>query len=182
LAGKKVHGGFSVDEVGAYRFSWGGEDTGVISYSGNNGASFTSDLTRQGTAFSYAVISAPPANVVNFLGGRDGQAAISLSRPGPGLSMLVGASQGSGLSGQWTTNTAATPIFDATRTALSVTAQGRYSYQFDFSESGTFQALNGIWTRNRQGALPQTGNYKFDGSDQVTATGGGVTFVWRHTN
>jgi hypothetical protein len=182
LAGKKVHGSFSLDEVGAYRFSWGGEDTGMVNYAGGNGASFTSDLTRQSTAFSYAVMPTPPANIVSFLGGHDGEAAISLARPGPQLSMLVGASQGSGLTGQWTTNTAATPTFDATRTTLNVTAQGRYSYQFEFSESGTFHAANGTWTSNRQGALPQTGNYKFDGSDQVTSTSGGITFVWRHTS
>ncbi len=181
LAGKKVHGSFSLDEAADYRFSWGGEDTGIVSYAGNT-ASFTSDLTKQSTAFTFAVVPNPPANVMSFLGGRDGQIAISLARPGIGLSMLAGASQGPGLTGSWMTNTAATPVFDATRTSLDVTAQGRYSYKFDFSESGTFQAANGTWTQTRQGGQPQSGNYKFDGPDQVSAGGGGITFIWRRAN
>jgi hypothetical protein len=86
------------------------------------------------------------------------------------------------LTGQWTTNTAATPVFDATRTALEVTARGRYGYRFDFSESGTFQAANGTWTRIRQGAAPQSGAYKFDGPDQVSAGAGGITFIWRRAS
>jgi hypothetical protein len=178
LAGKKVHGNFSLDEAADYRFGWGGEDTGTVSYAGNR-ATFTSDLTRQGTTFTFAVLPTAPAAVIAFLGGRDGLAAISLARPATGLSMAVGASQGAGLTGNWTTNTAATTDWDATRTSLDVTAQGRYSYKFDFSESGTFQAANGTWTHTRQGGKPQSGNYKFDGPDQVSAAGGGVTFVWR---
>jgi len=181
LAGKSVHGSFSLDEAADYRFSWGGEDTGIVSYAGNT-ASFTSDLTKQSTAFTFAVVPRPPANIMSFLGGQDGQIAISLARPGIGLSMLAGASQGPGLTGSWMTNTAATPVFDATRTSLDVTAQGRYSYKFDFSESGTFHATNGTWTQTRQGGQPQSGNYKFDGTDQVSAAGGGVTFVWRRTS
>jgi len=93
--------------------------------------------------------------------------------------MLVGASQGTGLTGSWTTNTAATPVFDATRTWLDVTPQGRYSYRFEFSESGTFHAADGTWTRIRQGAQPQSGNYKFDGPDRVSSAGNGITFVWK---
>jgi hypothetical protein len=180
LAGKKVHATFSLGDVGDYRSSWGGEDTGIVNYAGQK-AVFTSDLTRQNSAFSYAVLSAPPANVVSFLGGHEGQAAITLSSLGSSTSMLVGSSQGPGLTGEWTTNTAATPTFDATRTSLSVSAQGRYNYKFDFSESGTFQAANGTWTRTRQGALPQSGNYKFDGQERVTATGNGVTIVWQRS-
>ena len=180
LAGKKVHGSFSLDEAGGYRFGWGGEDTGIVSYSGNK-AVFTSGLTRQSAAFAFAVLGRPPANVVTFLGGHDGQAAISLASAGTSLSMLVGDTQGPGLTGQWTTSTAATPTFDATRTSLQVSAQGRYHYQFDFSESGSFQAHDGTITQLRQGAAPQSGRYKFDGPDQVTAGASGVTFVWRRT-
>jgi hypothetical protein len=180
LAAKKVHGDFSLDEAADYRFGWGGEDTGIVAYGGNS-AIFTSDLTKQSTTFTFAVLPTAPANIVAFLGGRDGQAAISLARPGIGLSMLVGASQGTGLTGAWMTSTAATPVFDATRTSLDVTAQGRYRYKFAFSESGTFHAANGVWTRIRQGAQPQSGNYKFDGPDQVSAGGDGITFVWRRT-
>jgi hypothetical protein len=181
LAGKKVHGSFSLDEAADYRFSWGGEDTGTVSYAGNT-ASFTSDLTKQSTAFTSAVVPNPPANIMAFLGGRDGQAAISLARPGIGLSMLAGASQGAGLTGSWTTDTAATLTADATRTSLDVTAAGRYTYKFDFSESGTFHAANGTWTQNRQGANPLSGNYKFSGPDQVSAAANGVTFVWRRVS
>jgi hypothetical protein len=181
LAGKKVHGNFSLDEAADYRFSWGGEDTGTVSYAGNT-ASFTSDLTKQSTAFTFAVVPNPPANIMSFLGGRDGQAAISLARPGIGLSMLAGASQGRGLTGSWTTNTAATLDYDATRTSLDVTAAGRYTYRFEFSESGTFHAANGTWTQNRQGGKPLSGNYKFTGPDQVSAAANGITFVWRRTS
>jgi len=180
LAGKKVHGSFSLDEAGVYRFSWGGEDTGIVSYSGNR-AVFTSDLTRQSAAFTFAVLTGPPANVVTFLGGHDGQQAISLASAGTSLSMLVGETQGPGLTGQWTASTAATPTFDAARTSLQISAQGRYHYQFDFSESGNFQAHDGTITQVRQGAAPQSAHYKFDGPDQVMAGGNGVTFVWRRT-
>jgi hypothetical protein len=180
LAGKNVHATFSLGDVGDYRFSWGGEDAGIVNYAAQK-AEFLSDLTRRNSAFSYTVLSTPPANVVSFLGGHDGQAAISLSSPGTSLSMLVGTSQGPGLTGEWTTNTAATPTFDATRTSLNVSAQGRYRYQFDFSESGTFQAANGIWTRTRQGAQPQSGNYKFESQERVTATGNGITIVWQRS-
>jgi hypothetical protein len=181
LAGKKVHGSFSLDEAADYRFSWGGEDTGTVSYAGNT-ASFTSDLTKQSTAFTSAVVPNPPAAIMSFLGGRDGQAAISLARPGIGLSMLAGASQGAGLTGSWTTNTVATLTADATRTSLDVTAQGRYSYKFDFSESGSFHATNGTWTQARQGGTPLSGNYKFNGPDQVSAAANGITFVWRRVS
>ena len=58
---------------------------------------------------------------------------------------------------------------DATRTSLDVTAQGRYTYKFEFNESGTFHAANGTWTQNRQGGTPLSGNYKFNGPDQVSA-------------
>ena len=75
----------------------------------------------------------------------------------------------------------ATPTFDAVRTSLQISAQGRYHYQFDFSESGNFQAHDGTITQVRQGAAPQSAHYKFDGPDQVTAGGNGVTFVWRRT-
>ena len=180
LAGKKVHGSFSLDEAADYRFSWGGEDTGTVAYAGNR-ASFTSDLTKQSTTFTFAVLPTAPANVLAFLGGHEGQAAITLARPPTGLSMAVGASQGAGLTGSWTTSTAATPVFDATRTSLDVTAQGRYSYKFEFSESGTFHAANGTWTQNRQGGTPLSGNYKFSGPDQVSAAANGITFVWRRT-
>ena len=80
------------------------------------------------------------------------------------------------------TNTAATLDNDATRTSLDVTAAGRYTYKFEFSESGTFHAANGTWMQNRQGGKPLSGNYKFNGPDQVSAAANGITFVWRRTN
>ena len=127
--------------------SWGGEDTGIVSYAGNT-ASFTSDLTKQSTAFTFAVVPNPPSNVMSFLGGRDGQIAISLARPGIGLSMLAGASQGPQFDRQLDeANTAATPVFDATRTSLDVTAQGRYSYKFDFPNPAPSKQPTATWTQ-----------------------------------
>jgi hypothetical protein len=180
VSAKKVHGAFSLDEAGEYKASWGGEDTGTVRYQGNM-AQFTSDLINQTSPFVFATVSTPPANVVNFLGGHAGQAGITLASSGTSLSMLVGEAQGMGLAGHWTTDTAATPVFDATHTSLDVSPTGQYRYQFEFSESGTFQTSNGVWTRMRQGAPPVEGNYKFSGSDRVETVNGGIKFIWQRT-
>jgi hypothetical protein len=179
LAANKFHGSFSLDDLGAYTFGWGGEDTGTMTVRGNS-AHFLSDSRRDWT-FSYSIIPSPPPQMITFLGGHDGQAGLTLTTPGTQLSMLLGTSQGPGMTGEWMTDSAETPVFDATKTSLTITADGRYHYKFDFLESGTFQAANGNWTRLRPGAAPQTGNYKFDSSSQVTTANGRAKFVWQRS-
>ena len=178
VAGNKLNGSLSVSDIGAFHSVFGGEDSGTIVSMGGNRLRFNSDVAHRAMDFTATVMNTPPANIVASLGGQAGEGGILLDSPGLQQSMLVGTSRGPGLTGHWYTDTPAAGPIDAIKTALDVTPEGHYTYKFSFIESGTFQAANGQWTRTRQGAMPVTGTYKFDGSDRVTASGGGGTTLW----
>ncbi len=178
VAGNKLNGTLSVSDIGAFHSVFGGEDSGTIVATGGNGLRFNSDVAHRAMDLTATVMNNPPANIVASLGGQPGEVGILLDSPGLQQSMLVGTSRGPGLTGHWYTDTPAAGPIDAIKTSLDVTPDGRYTYKFSFIESGTFQAANGQWTRTRQGSMPVTGTYKFDGSNRVIASGGGGTTVW----
>jgi hypothetical protein len=188
-AGHKLTGNLQIGNLGQYSYDWGGEDTGTVTASGPGVATFTSDITHQATDFSYIRMDGTDANgAISMLGGKAGDSAIALSAPATAQSLLVGTPAGNSgdaigpLEGHWYTNTPANGALGAVSTALDITPDGRYHYRFDISETGLWQASNGNWTRTPQGALPASGTYQFDGSDQVTcASSAGVT-VWQRAD
>jgi hypothetical protein len=174
----KLTGSLAVDDVGSFKFTWGGDDTGTVTSTGGNGITLASDLSHQATPFTYILMPTPPPQLAPSLGGKPSDAALILNTLGTGQSILMGNSSGPGIVGHWYTDTPSVGPIDAIQTSLDVTPDGRYHYRFRFSEAGTFEAKDGKWTRTRPNTLPVTGTYKFDGGDRVTAAGGGGVTVW----
>jgi hypothetical protein len=147
---------------------------------GRDSMSFTSDITRQTTAFTFMRIDgASAASAASMLGGKSGDSAIAITAPGTVQSMLVGTPSGpTGLAGHWYTHTPANGALGAVTTSLDITPDGRYHYRFNIAESGVWQAADGKWTRTPQGALPASGTYQFKGSDQVTCVAASGVTVW----
>lgn len=176
----KLDGNFETNDVGQYKFDWGGVDTGTAQLTGRGSMTFTSDITHQSTVFTVMRIDGTNAtNVANVLGGKPGDSAIALSAPATAQSMLVGTPAGpAGLAGHWYTHTPANGILGAVTTSLDISADGRYRYSFNIAESGLWQAADGKWSRTPQGALPVNGTYQFKGSDQVTCIATTGATVW----
>ena len=180
ISGGKLDGNFEVNDVGQYKFDWGGEDSGTVTASGRGGLTFTSDITRQATGFTFLRIDGPnAASAANALGGKAGDSAIAITAPGTAQSMLVGSpSAPSGLAGHWYTHTPANGILGAVTTALDVTADGRYHYRFDIAETGMWQAADGKWTRTPQAAPVVSGTYQFRGGDEVICVAATGATTW----
>jgi hypothetical protein len=180
LQARKLSGTLHVGDLGRYNSDSGGDDTGTVTMNGAGQVTFTSDLTHQSDAFTYYVLhGAEAAPAALALGGRSGDSALALNRPGAGLSMLAGAPNATGLAGHWTTHAPASGVLGAITTTLDVMADGRYHYHFDIAEAGNWQAANGRWTTTPENAAARTSNYKFDGSDRVTLASDIGTWVWK---
>jgi hypothetical protein len=186
VQGQKLGANFEVDELGQYKYDWFGDDTGSIAASGPGVMTFTSDITHQSTAFSYAAIN--PQSAANFatqLGGKVGDSAIALTAAATAQSVLLGTAGGNPgeaiglLVGHWYTHTPANGALGAVTTSLDVTRAGRYRYHFDIAETGIWQAADGKWARTPQGALPASGTYRFDGRDRVTCASANGETVWK---
>jgi hypothetical protein len=181
-AGGKLFATSQVDDQGSYKYAWGGDDTGTVTFHGDK-ANFTSDLTHQTTEMSYFVVRPSEAgSSIGALGGKTGDGAIAIQNMGGMQSMLVGVSKGQSLVGHWYTDTPANGAIGAVRTALDISAAGRYHYHFQISESGIFQAADGKWSRARPGSIQVTGTYKFDGSNRVVTVNGDGTTTWVRAN
>jgi hypothetical protein len=183
VSGEKLNSNFDVDELGQYKYDWGGDDIGTVAANGPGSVIFTSTLTHQSTVFSYiAMNSQSAASFAAALGGRIGDGAIAITAIGTAQSVLLGTAHGregeaiGPLVGHWYTHTPANGILGAVTTSFDVTDDGHYQYHFDIAESGIWQASDGKWTRTPQGAIPVSGTYKFDGNDRVDcASANGVT-------
>ncbi len=185
VQGQKLSGSFEVDELGQYKFDWGGEDTGTIAANRPGSMIFNSDITHQSTVFSYIVIdSQHAASFAAALGGKVGDSAIAITAPGTSQSVLLGSAQGregeaaGPLVGHWYTHTPANGLLGAVTTSLDITHDGHYHYRFGIAESGMWQASDGKWTRTPQGAIPISGSYKFDGNNRVTAADPYGVAIW----
>jgi len=179
LAGNTLAGHFTLDDLGSYNFTWGGEDRGTVSVDSAGHARFVSELTKKETALGYFLLNpAQAASAVTALGGESGDGAIALTAPGSAQSILPGSAQGPGLAGHWAAHTPAMGPLDAASTALDITPDGHYQFHFQFQQTGLFQTGDGTWSRNKPGQPPVTGTFKFDGKNRVTAAGGGGVTIW----
>lgn len=185
VTGSKLTANMEIGSLGQYSFDWGGDDTGTVTSNGAGTATFASNASGASNVFSYVRLDGTNAyEAASMLGGKSGDSAIALTAPGTAQSILVGTPLGSSgdgigpLVGRWYTHTPANGALGAVTTGLDITPDGSYHYHFDIAEFGLWHASDGNWSMTPQGALPSSGTYQFNGSDQVTcASKDGVT-VW----
>jgi hypothetical protein len=185
LASGKLTGSMEVNDLGNYKYVWGGEDHGTVAPTGREQLTFTSDITHQSQDFNYLLsTSATFGAYASELGGNSSDGSIALQYPGSSQSILVGNPSGasgplSRVAGHWYTDTPSNAAIGAVKTALDITPDGHYTYKFTIAETGMFDAKDGKWTRTPQGGVPIGGTYKFSGRNKVTAASAQGSSDWR---
>ncbi len=187
LASGKLTGTMDVNDLGNYKYVWGGEDHGTVTAKGRDKLIFTSDITHQSQEFNYIVTNAEIFGAsAPQLGGKSTDGSIALQFPGGSQSILVGNPSGAGgplsrVAGHWYTDTPTTPI-GGVKTSLDITQDGHYNYKFSLAETGMFEAKDGQWTRMPQSGIVAKGTYKFQGRNKVTAASAQGSSDWKRAN
>lgn len=183
LAGGKLTGSMDINELGNYKYVWGGEDHGTVAPKGGSGLTFTSDITHGSQDFNYLLSTAATFGAyAPQLGGNSSDGSIALQYPGSSQSILVGNPSGASgplarVAGHWHADT--NTVIGAVKTALDITPDGHYTYTFSIAETGMFDAKDGKWTRTPQGGAPIGGTYKFDGRNKVAVATSQGSSDWK---
>ena len=185
--GSNITGTLEVSALGQYHYVSTAEDTGTVAASGEDGLTFTSDITHVGTQVHYFMLDAQQAqSMVSAYDGHPGDMGLVLNPPFPMVqATLVGMplarGLGSGLArvaGVWRFRAYGNPMMPTTAVELEITADGHYHFKGGFDENGMLVAGDGKWTRTPQVGQPVSGTYVFDSGDKVTCAAATGTTVW----